>query len=213
MYTIAYLYNRFLDKIDKAGSDIYSVDQFMEILESATYNFLGETIKYNENTQQLRDKLLPLYSDYKITIAENPANAEEMIGTLMDDYFHVESCNVFGSAVTIRNTQLIRKGELDIRRHNPDKKPTEEYPKVIQYKDYFAVYGNTTGTHLTGFYIKKPTFGDTSNNIITEIAVNLPDQSIQKILLFMVNETYQQQADPRYQLSINEEQAFEKVNR
>ena len=195
-YTISYLYNRFLDKIDKSGSDIYSVDQFMELLEESTYDFIDEKFKYNENTQVIRDYLLSLYKNFSISITD--VNGKRL-AVLPNEYLHLDSVGLTDPTTNIRRVKFIRKGEREVNRNNPGKKPTPEYPFIIQYTNTLEVLGNDTATEITGFILEKPVFGDPTGDINQEICVNLPDNTVQLILQKMVRQVFSQQGDQRYQ--------------
>lgn len=211
--TIDYFYNKFLVRIDKEGSEIYSPAVVMELLESSTYDFIEETVKYLENTQQLRDALSTLHTPYSLALTVNPSNSEEMLATKPEDYLTLETARVIDSVSTVRTTKLIRKGEVNINRNNPNKKPTAEYPVVIQYQDYIACLGSANQTFVKGFYIARPTFGDVTANQETEVVVNLPDETLDKIMNKMVNIIHAKEGDPRYQLSYNQEQSQGKSNK
>jgi hypothetical protein len=212
-FTIDYFYQYFLDRIDKSGSTIISPPQVMELFEVCLHDYLEEVIKYNENTQQLRDKLLPIFTPYELALTANPDNADEMLATIPEDYYYLETANVVVPDVAVRRTRLVRKGELDSMQRSPNKRPAPEYPTVIQYQDFLAVYGAPTATNIKGFYIAKPTIGDVKGNISTEILVNLPDQAVYQIVLKMVKKFKGETGDPRYQSAIIEEQSYGDKNR
>ena len=213
-YTINYFYLKFLDKIDKEGSDIISVPQVMELLESETYNYIKQTVKYNENTGEIRDSIKALSKPLGMNLTQNLNNTEEMIATFPSDYLYLETVKILIPNVDVRKVTILRKGALDINQRNPNKYGTEEYPNVILYQDYLAVYtGATNANKVTGFYISKPIFGDPEGNVETEIVVNLPDVTVEEILNLMVSSFHERNADQRFQLSHIREQGFGKVNK
>ena len=207
-YTINYFYKKFLGQIDKEGSDFYPLEVVMEVLETETNNFIEEVLKYDENIQILKDYLLPLYVTYDLPLVANPSNPKEMLATLPSDYRNLRTALVPGS----RRTSIIQKGEYDINEINPNKKATAEYPSVVQYQNYLAIYGPTSGT-INGFYLRKPVFGDITGNLDVEIAVNLPDASVEKIMLLMANNIHAKEGDQRYQLSFNQEKSYGHSNK
>lgn len=211
MYTINYFFNKFLDGIDKEGSDIYSVPQMMELLETETYSFIEQTVKYLENTQQLRDLLRTLHKSYTIALVPNVSDATELLATLPADYLNLETVKVTGTGV--RKTKVIRHGEYDINELNPNKRATTEYPVVLLYQDYISVRGNVAATDIKGFYIKKPVFGDATGDLSAEILVDLPDQSTEKILQLMITAYHEREADPRFQSSLIQEQSYGQSNK
>lgn len=208
-YTLDYFYTKFLNKIDKEGSDFYSLPQIMEFLETETYSFIKEVETYPEVTQARKDLILPLVVTLNVSLAVNPANVKEYIGTIPADYYQLRSVRKTGNDV--RKTSVIRTGEIDIAELNPNKRGTSQYPNVYQYSNYFAVYGASAGDKLNGFYIKKPTFGDPTGNLEDEITVNLPDSALEEIMNMMVAAINSKEGDQRYQASKIEEQSFGKV--
>lgn len=207
-YTINYFYTKFLGKIDKEGSDFYSLPEVMEALETATNDFIEEVLRYDENVQILKDYLLPLYTPYSLPLVANPSNTKEMLATLPTNYRNLRTAHVPGSRIT----KIIQKGEYDINEANPNKVATPEYPAVVQYQNYIAVYGPTSGT-VQGFYLQKPTYGDMDGNLDNEIAVNLPDESVEKIMLLMTNIIHGKEGDQRYQISFNQEKSYGHSNK
>lgn len=207
-YTINYFYEKFLGQIDKEGSDFYPLQVVMEVLETETNNFIEEVLKYDENIQILKDYLLPLYTPYSIPLVANPLNTKELLATLPAEYRNLRTAKVSGT----RKTILIQKGELDINELNPNAKATADYASVIQYQNYLAVYGPTSGT-ITGFYLKKPVFGNIDGDLDSETAVNLPDESVEKIMLLMANNIHAKEGDQRYQLSFNQEKSYGHSNK
>lgn len=208
-YTLEYFYPKFLNKIDKEGSDFYSLPQIMEFLETETFSFIKEVETYPEITQARKDLILPLVEPLNVSLAVNPANTQEYLGTLPSDYYRLRSVKKSGN--NVRKTSVVRIGEIDIAELNPNKRGTPQYPNVIQYSNYFAVYGASAGDKLTGFYIQKPIFGDPNGDLASEIVVNLPDQALEEIMNMMVSAINSKEGDQRYQASKIQEQSFGKV--
>jgi len=207
-YTINYFYAKFLGQIDKEGSDFYPLAVVMEMLQTATEDFIEGILKYDENTQILRDYLLPLYTPYDLVLAANPSNNEELLATIPNDYRNLATAHVPGSRIS----RIVHKGDINIASLNPNTKPTEKYPLVIEYQNYIAVYGPVSGT-LTGFYIARPSYGDVTGDLDAEIAVNLPDESLEKVMLLMQNIVHGKEGDQRYQLSFNQEKSYGHSNK
>ena len=203
-----YFYTKFLGQIDKEGSDFYSLPIVMEVLETATSDFIDEVVKFLSGTQQLKDSLLDLYTHFDIPLATNPANPKELIASLPVNYRNLITVQVYDTGSTVRYTDIGKLGEMYIDEVNPQKRATAEYPKVFQYSNTFAVYGPSSGK-LRGFYIAKPTFATAGN----EVVVDLPDASVEKIMQKMINIINAKEGDPRYQLSNNQEQSFGHANK
>jgi len=208
-YTVGYLYTKFLDKLDKSGSTIISPDQMMELLQTCTLGFIEGVYKYNENTSQWRDLLTTLYAPYEINLLQNPSNAEELIGTIPESIMHIDTAKVIDTIVTVRSTKIIRKGELEARKSNPNQRPTGEYPHIVIYGNTIACYGSVTATKVQGFSLNKPTFGDPLNE--ENVSVNLPDHTVEMILHKMVTEQHTIFGDQRIQPALLQESKYGKL--
>lgn len=207
-YTVGYLYNRFLDRIDKGGSTLYSPVQMMEILETATYGYISSVFDYNEINTTWKDLLSTLYIPYSYSLS-NGTNSEEKITTIPATVYHIITAVPQSPGVTVRKVDLIRKGELQFHKINPNKKPVPEYPKVLFYTDTMAVYGCPNATTIKGFCLNRPVFGNPMDE--NTIAVNLPDDTVQHILNQMVSGVFSQQGDERYQGSLIQEGKYAKL--
>ena len=205
-YTLDYFYKKFLNKIDKEGSDFYSLPQIMEFLETETISFIKEVEIYPEVTQTRKELVLPLVEPLDVSLVVNPANVKEYLGTMPADYLMLRSVNKSGD--NVRKTSTVRIAEIDIAEINPNKKGTSMYPNVYQYSNYFAVYGASPGDKLYGFYLQKPTFGDPTGDLEQEITVNLPDQALEEIMNMMVVSINSKEGDQRYQASKLQEESF-----
>ena len=64
-YTVKHLYTKVLEGTDKLGFDLIPLSVVMNRLETATLDFIGETVKFIENNQEIRDDLRTLYKPYK----------------------------------------------------------------------------------------------------------------------------------------------------
>ena len=139
MYTVKKLCELFLDKIDQEGNEIISTAQIMELLETEATSYIEEVYKYVENNQQLRDSILPLTKAYYLNALQNPSNNEEMIVSLPSDYLHLETADVIIPDVKVREVTIRRRGEVLANKNNPNQKPTDQYPTVIEYADTLSI--------------------------------------------------------------------------
>jgi len=198
-YTVDHLYKKVLEGTDKMGSDFFPIEYVMNRLETATYDFVGETIKYIENTQEIRDDIRTLYEPFKIAVIDDPNNSDYKAISLPDNYQHLMSADVLDPTVPVRKTRILRHGQLDIYQDNPNTRATADYPTLVLYQDTIRIISPGTPTFIQGFYIKKPTFGKYSvhDDIETEIAVNLPDQATDKIIKTIINDIFVSVGDPR----------------
>lgn len=211
-YTVNHLYKKVLELTDKMGSDFFSIEYVMNRLETAAYDFIGETVKFIENTQEIRDDLLPLYKPFKIEVIVDPNDSDYASIALPKDYLHLMSARVMNSDVAVRETTLIRHGQDEVYLQDPDTKPTAEYPLLSAYDTYIRIYSPGNPEYITGFYIKKPTFGKYSvhDDLDSEIAIDLPDQSLEKVIKTIVNEIFVATGDPRAQAQYSNKETYRK---
>lgn len=209
-YTVQKLYDRVLEGTDKIGSDLFTLPDVMSRVETAAYDFIGETVKYIENTQEIRDDLLPLYKPFTITLIEDPNDANYKVAPVPTDYHHLMQIKVVNESKPVRKTRVIRHGQEEIFEINPNKKATEEYPTVVLYKDYFRIISPGTPVSVTGFYIKKPTFPtlDENSDLDTEIAVDLPDHSTEKLIKTVITDWLISTGDPRAPMQHQERELY-----
>ena len=72
-YTVSHLYDKVTEGLDKMGSDLFTVPYVLNKLEAATYDFIGESVKFIENTQEIRDDIRTLYKPYSWPIVVLPS--------------------------------------------------------------------------------------------------------------------------------------------
>lgn len=199
-YTVKHLYEKVLEGTDKMGSDFYTVPYVMNRLEAATYDFIGETVKYIENTQEIRDDIRTLYKPFKLNVVDDPNDSSYKSIALPNDYLHLMTAKVIDANVTVRKTRLIRHGQEEIFQTDPDTRATAEYPSIVIYDDILRILSPGNPTSVTGFYIKKPTFGSSDihhEDLESEIAVNLPENATDKIIKNIINDIFISIGDPR----------------
>ena len=225
-YTVSHLYEKVSEGVDKIGSDLFTLKYVMNRLEVATYDFIGETVKYMENTQEMRDDILPLVKPYRWNIIELPEFGGQAISDIVlrqygfalpSDYLHLVSFKVIGyedpytgAVQKIRDTRLVRHGQEEIYHTDPHKKPSAEYPLLVLYEDHVRVYGGGIPLNLEGMYITKPTFWvyDEDADFDVEIAVNLPDNSVEKIIKDVISDILITIGDPRAQVKYQAKEQY-----
>lgn len=201
-YTVNHLYKKVLEGTDKMGSDFYTVPYIMNRLEASTYDFIGETVKYIENTQEIRDDIRTLYKPFKYAVIEDENDSTYKAVSLPEEYLHLMSAKVIDSEVAVRETRIIRHGQEDILETDPDTKATAVYPTLVQYDNVLRIISPGSPTHVTGFFVKKPTFGPSDihlDDLENEIAVNLPDNAVDKIIKNIINDIFTSTGDERAQ--------------
>lgn len=201
-YTVNHLYKKCLEGLDKMGSDFYTVDYIMNRLEASTYDFIGETVKFIENTQEIRDDIRTLYKPFKYAVITDPENSDYKAISLPEEYLHLMSAKVIDEDVAVRRTRIIRHGQEDIFEADPDTKSSAVYPTLVLYENTLRILSPGTPSHVTGTFIKKPTFGAHDihhDDLDVEIAVNLPDNSVDKLIKNIINDIFISTGDPRAQ--------------
>lgn len=198
-YTVNHFYKKVLEATDKMGSDFFPLPYVMNRLEMATHDFIGETVKYIENTQEIRDDLRTLYKPYRLPVVVDPDDANYNIVALPSDYQHLMSAMVVDASVKVRKTSIIRHGQEEIFEIDPDTRATAEYPILSLYDSYLRIVSPGSPTFVEGFYLKKPTYGKYSlhDDIDVEIAVNLPEHSVDKIIIIIASAIFDATGDER----------------
>ena len=204
MYTVDYAYERCLDQVDKVGSDLFELPKFLNMFKTATYDIIGTDFKFIENTEEIRDDIKTLYRPLSVSISVvNGAS----ICSLPSDYLHMMAAQVYNSNTSVpkvRETRIIRHGEVNIRQLDPHNRPTTEYPILIYFSDYIEIKGNIIEGTVSGSYLKKPTFGENE----TESIVDLPDQTIEQVLKKVAYLFELSVADERTQLQLQDDNIY-----
>lgn len=211
-YTVEKLYEKVIEGTDKMGSDFFTIPYIMNRLETATNDFIGKTVKFIENTREISDDLMPLYKPYNFPVVIDPNDSEYKVAVLPPDYMHLMSSDVIDENITVRETKLLRHGQTSINRRNPNTKPTAEYPILTTYDTYIRVESPGTPTFVKGFYLKKPIFGKhgINDDISKEIAVDLPETSVDKIIKLIITDIFVATGDERAPLEFQQAKDFRK---
>lgn len=207
-YTINFIYNKILDEIDKRGSDFMTVERVMDVLETETYNFLGETLDYLESTEKISNDIRTLYKPYSLNVIPDPNDSNFKAVALPEDYQHLYTAEVI-DPFTFK-TRKMRHGSYQAVKNDPNKKATAEHPVVVVYDNYMRIYTAlpSNPTKVEGLYVSKPIFGDPDGEIDEEICVNLPDSTVQVILKKMIRSIFGAIGDERSVLSRDEDLGY-----
>lgn len=197
--------------VDKMGSDYFPSPVLLTYFETATWDFIGERVKHIEKTQEITDDIRNLIVPGNLTVIEDPNDTSRYIASLPVNYHRLISYDVlYADDTRCRRADLLRQAEYQIAKLNPNKKPTKQYPIILQEDGLFQVdAGVDVPSKLLIKYCKKPTFATTGQPTIR--IVNLPDDSIENILLKVVTKIYNKTDDKRIKDSYQLEQAFRKV--
>ena len=223
-YTVSHLYDKVSIGVDKIGSDLITLKDVMNRVEAAAFDFVGESVKYIENTQEIRDDIRTLYKPFSFNVIELPTidPQETFYGvSLPHDYMHLQSYRVIKDANAkttdtpgkrVRDTRLVRHGQEEIYFSDPNKVPTSDYPLLVLYQDYIRVYSEETAIKINGFYIKKPTIWayNLEDNTDEVIAVDLPEHSTDKIIKDIINDIFITIGDPRGQIQYQAKEQYRK---
>lgn len=210
-YTVNHLYKKVLEGADKMGSDFYSVAYVMRRLEAATYDMIGESVKYIENTQEIRDDIRTLYKPFSLNVIEDPNDSSFKAIELPKDYLHAMQLKVVDANVPVRQTRTIRHGQEEIFQADPDTRATAEYPSIVLYDGIARILSPGNPEKVLGFYVKKPKFGNYDihhDNLDLEIAVDLPDNVTDKLIKDIINDIFISTGDPRAQGQFQVKETF-----
>lgn len=196
---------------DKMGSDYFVLPVLLNFFETATYDFVGEKLKIIEKTQEIVDDIRPLIIVKDLSCLADPNITGKYIAGLPDDYLRTVAYTVFyADNSQCRRADLMRQAEYQMARLNPNKKPTKDYPLILQEASNFQIdSGSTAPKTLRLTYCKKPSFA-TTGEPGTRI-VNLPDDAIEEILKITVTNLFNTTADQRTQSSYQLQENYRKV--
>jgi hypothetical protein len=213
-YTVSHLYNKVLDGVDKIGSDLYTLEYVIDRLEAAAYDFIGETVKYIENTQEIRDDIRTLYKPFNLDfvyVHDTPGTSIWGV-VLPTDYQHLMSAVVIDEETSVRDTRLLRHGQLEIQQMDPNTKATAEYPILVLYNNWIKVYSPGKPIRVNGMYVSKPdiwNYNETDDTDV-QIAINLPDHTVDKLIKDVINDIFVSSGDPRGQVQFQVKEQYRK---
>jgi len=119
---------------------------------------------------------------------------------------------VLDANVKVRDTRIIRHGQEEIYSSDPNKRAASEYPIIVLYDSFLRIISPGTPTHVQGFYVKKPIFGlfGETDDKDTEIAVNLPENTTDKIIKNIINDIFVSTGDSRAQIQYQTKENYRK---
>jgi hypothetical protein len=193
------------------GSDYFVLPVFLNFFETATYDYVGEKLKIIEKTQEITDDIRSLIVPKDISIVQDPLDSQKYIAPIPTDYLRLVAHSIlYADGSKCIRSDLTRYAELATTKRNPNTAPNKQFPIILQYEGYFEIdSGSTVPTKLKLTYCKKPTFA-TTGQPGTRI-VNLPDDSIEKILKITVTNLFNKTADERTQSSYQLQETYQKV--
>lgn len=219
-YTVEFAYNKILDSIDKIGSDLITLENVMGRFSVATYDFIGESVKFIDNTQEIHDDIRTLYVPFTFPIVDiasgnpnqDPIDSYGIRGIAWpSNYMHLASARVVGGTTPVRDTRIVRAGQEEPYLINPNRKPTAEYPMLVRYDSYLKYYSpDNENRSIQGWYIKKPTIWqyNETDDLDSVTIVDLPDHSVEKIMQTVASAILVTLGDPRSPIQIPERENY-----
>jgi len=208
-YSLSNTYEYVMDLLDKKGSDLIQLPEMFRVFKTATIDFIGERLPVIEKTQQITEDLRPLMDIKKIPVANNPTDPYSTIASVPSYVDHLVRANpMFANGTSGRRPKLIKHGNIDAYFADPNKRPSEEYPLIVQYLDYVKIFTgyNIKPINVLMTYLKKPDYALLSNQ--QQRICNLPDSSIEDIINKTVLILSGVRGDERIQIHGQKEQSF-----
>ena len=211
-YTVSQVKKKINQLSDKMGSDYFTLPQILNFFETATYDFVGERLKHVEKTQEITDDIRNLISSpVNLPAIEDPNISGRYIVAVPPNYLRQVAYDVYYEGnVRCRSSKIIRHAEYINALNNPNKRPSKDYPVILQFDSVWEIdAGGTQPLHLRLTYGKKPNFA-TTGEPNTRI-VNLPDDAIEKIMKITVTNLFGTTADERQQPSYQLQEAYREI--
>lgn len=184
--------DRYLDELlDKMGSDLFPLPIKLNRFITVALDFIRESTEYIESSQEISDDIKTLIIRAKYTVIQD--GAESNLWNLPEptDYLRlislvplfIDPIDGFEKQKS-KKVSILKEGQRESYKRDPFRKATNEYPQVFRYANLFKIDvgdNSTTYTKALLSYVKKPTFAEIDE--LENRIVNLPDISIEKILL------------------------------
>lgn len=214
--------DRYLDELlDKMGSDLFPLPIKLNRFQTICLDFVREHTEYLEVTQEISDDLKPLLvrSKYDLVQDTNQRN----LWTLPEpaDYLRLVSLVPLYLDVVdgyekqkAKKVSILKEGQREEYKRDPYRTPTDEYPHVFRYSNLFKIDVGSPSTAYTKAlltYVKKPLFA--KEDELEKRIVNLPDISIEQILLKTADSLRVTTGDTNSGNTYQFNQTFGKVNR
>lgn len=211
-YTLSEVEEKMQQFADKNGSDYFQLPELMNHFRTATLEFVGEKLRSMEKTQEVVDDIRPLIVPGKLAVIADPDDTARYIAALPLKYMRLVSYDIiYEDGSKCRRADLKTQSQYTTAVLNPNQRPTKHYPIILQENGLFQIdCGTTVAAFMKIFYCKKPSFAKVTEP--ERRIVNLPDESIENIILSTVMGLYGKTADERVQIGNQFEQMFRKVN-
>lgn len=211
-YKLSEVHQKLKELSDKMGSDYFVLPVFLNFFETAAYDFIGEKLKIVEKTQEITDDIRPLMTTEDLVVTENINQPDSgYVSGLPSNYLRTVAYDIiYPGGERCRRADLLRQSHYLLSRNNPNKRPTKEYPIILQEGSIFRIdTGGVKPESLRLTYCKKPTFATTGQ--LTQRIINLPDDSIEKVLKITVTGLFNKTGDQRTQSNYQLQESYRKV--
>lgn len=210
-YSLSEVHEKLKQLSDKMGSDYFPLPVFLNFFETATYDFVGERLKIVEKTQEVTDDIRTLIVLVDIPVIEDPNRSGKYIAALPSDYLRQVAYDViYANSIRCRRADIKRFSEYQVALSNPNQKPTQNYPIILQHASSFEIDAGGVVPLFFGLtYCKKPSFATTGQP--GKRIVNIPDDAIEEILKITVTNLFNKTADQRTPQSYQLQEAYRKV--
>ena len=231
-YTIEYCDNQLDQKLDKMGSDYFSLPIKLMQFRKATWDIIRESTVFSEATQEISDDIHTLVGiNYQVMTQLSGTNAHYWECSFPASYHRLISTTPLfypsstpASAKTvdpnpndlindlIREVKITKLGQENAFNRSPNKKAEPEYPLVLRLSEKLRFnFGIDDGTQYVKakiVYYSEPEFGD--ENDLSNIIVNLPKLTIEKIMDRTASALRMITGDEHAQLNYQFDQTFGK---
>lgn len=175
--------NRYMDELlDKMGSDLFPLPVKFNRFKTICLDFIRESTEYLEASQEISDDIRPLLvrEDFPIIKQRNG-----FLLPIPDNYLRLISIMPNTNEGPIaKKVSILREGQYQSYKRDPYRTSTDEYPSVFRHSNGFLIdVGDSNEDYVsaTMSYITTPVYASLDN--VQERIVNLPNISIEKILL------------------------------
>lgn len=184
--------DRYLDELlDKMGSDLFPLPIKMNRFITIALDFVRETTEYIESSQEISDDIKTLIVRSKYSVIQDTSESNLWNLPEPTDYMRLISLvPLFLDPVDgfekqkSKKVSIVKEGQRESYKRDPFRTPTHEYPQVFRHGNLFKIdVGDSSVNYIKAIlsYVKKPSFAEIDE--LDKRIVNLPDISIEKILL------------------------------
>lgn len=204
---VHYTLQQFADKVD---SDYFTLPELLNHFSVSANKFISERLDNVEKTQQITDDILPLVVPVNIPVVQDPNDVRRYIAPLPARYLRLISYDVlYSDGTSCRRADKMRQSEYKTSSNNPYRRGTKQNPIILQENNLFQIdAGPGVPDSIKIVYGKKPSIAKTNQK--TRRIIDLPDESIDKIILDTISRLFNRTGDQRIQSNLHLEDTFKK---